>query len=300
MNKFNKVVEQYQQIQNKACRILSECDGEAIFSKDEWTKEIGKGLTRVITNGAKIEKGAINFSKVSGIFNQQMAKTIGVEGSNFSATGVSSIFHPQNPFSPIIHMNIRYFELDSGVYWFGGGIDLTPHYVDENQARYFHSQLKKVCDRYNINFYQDFKQQADNYFFIEHRDESRGVGGIFFDHLNSNSDLSFDELFEFTLELGLLYPKMYAEILDTTSSLQYEADQKEWQNYRRSRYVEFNLIYDRGTKFGLESNGNAESILVSMPPEAKWIYNYNVKPNSNEEKTMNFLKKGINWVNSND
>lgn len=297
MSNFNKVANHYQQIQEEACAILEQTEEKVVFSRDNWSKEIGEGLTRVIQGGDKIEKGAINFSKVAGAFSPQMAKTIGADGSHFEATGVSSIFHPKNPFSPIIHMNIRYFELDTGLCWFGGGIDLTPHYIDTKQVAGFHHRIKKLCDQFNTEYYPNFKKQADDYFFLKHRNETRGVGGVFFDHLKPTAKNNFNDLLNFTLALGKLYPEIYSELLKDTSHLSYNSGNKDWQDYRRSRYVEFNLIYDKGTKFGLESAGNAESILVSMPPQAKWLYNYNPKKESLEEKTMKFLKKGINWLN---
>ena len=296
MSNFEKVVEKYKEIQLRACSILEKCDTKSRFSNDNWTKDIGFGTTNVINKGAKIEKGAINFSRVSGECTPAMAKTLGKQGKTFSATGVSSIFHPTNPFVPIIHMNIRYFEINTGECWFGGGIDLTPHYVDISEAKVFHSKLKDICDKYNPSFYNNFKKNADDYFYIKHRSENRGIGGIFFDHLKPSDKNGFDSLLNFTLELGLQYPNIYSKILDSKSSLPYDENEIEWQNVRRSRYVEFNLIYDRGTKFGLETNGNTESILVSMPPNAQWVYNHSVKSNSNEEKTMNFLKKEINWL----
>ena len=297
MSHFNQVAEKFLNIQERACEIIETCDGKSLFSRDSWQKEIGSGLTRVMQFGDKVEKGAINFSKVQGKCTPTMNKTLGTDGEMFSATGVSSIFHPKNPWTPIIHMNIRYFELNTGEHWFGGGIDLTPHYVDVDEAANFHTQIKAVCDAFHPEFYADFKKQADDYFYLLHRNETRGVGGIFFDHLKPNTLYNFNTLLNFTLKLGELYPVLYGEILENKSKIPYTQNEVDWQHLRRSRYVEFNLIYDRGTKFGLESGGNTESILLSMPPSATWAYNYTPNVNSNEEKTMNFLKKGINWLN---
>lgn len=297
MSRFKEVATIFEKVQSEACDILENCDGGASFSQDKWSKDIGGGLTRVIQNGNKIEKGAINFSKVSGDFTPQMKKTIGSDGGKFSATGVSSIFHPKNPYSPIIHMNVRYFELDSGECWFGGGIDLTPHYIDTDEAKHFHKEVKKICSKNHKNFYGKFKAQADDYFYINHRKETRGIGGIFFDHEKPSRQQSFDLLLNFCVDIGELYPSIYSELLNKTYNISFGEAEIEWQSLRRSRYVEFNLVYDRGTKFGLESNGNTESILVSMPPTANWQYNHNPKNHSKEEKTMKLLKKGINWVN---
>lgn len=295
MDRFHRIADAFAQVQKQACLLLETTDGAAFFSNDAWQKEIGTGITRVIANGSKIEKGAINFSKVSGPVTPSMEATTGIAEGTFSATGVSSIFHPKNPLAPIIHMNIRYFELSNGKAWFGGGIDLTPHYIDVDEVRNFHQELKRVCDTFDASWYPDFKQQADNYFFIQHRNESRGVGGIFYDHLMAD-ERSWEKLFDFSVALGALYPELYAGILVKKGNLPYSPGQLLWQKHRRSRYVEFNLMYDRGTQFGLQSNGNVESILVSMPPDAQWNYKYLPPAGSEEEKTMNFLKKGINWL----
>jgi coproporphyrinogen III oxidase len=295
MDRFQRIADAFAQVQKQACLLLETTDGSAVFSNDAWQKEIGAGITRVITNGSKIEKGAINFSKVSGPITPSMETTTGLSDGSFSATGVSSIFHPKSPMAPIIHMNIRYFELSSGKAWFGGGIDLTPHYVDVDEARNFHQAVKTVCDAFDASYYPDFKKQADDYFFLQHRNETRGVGGIFYDHLLVNEH-SWQKLLDFSVALGKLYPEIYAVILNKKSTLPFSQKQEQWQKLRRSRYVEFNLMYDRGTQFGLQSNGNVESILVSMPPDAQWNYNYLPEPGSDEEKTMNFLKKGINWL----
>lgn len=296
MSNFNTVTAHYRKIQEEACAILEQCETSATFTRDPWNKKIGQGLTRIIQGGDKIEKGAINFSEVEGQVSNQMAQALEIEGSCFKATGVSSIFHPKNPFSPIIHMNIRYFELDNGNCWFGGGIDLSPHYIDRKQAGYFHRSIKKVCDDFNADYYALFKKQADEYFYLTHRNETRGVGGIFFDHLKPVTKQNFNELLNFTVQLGALYPRLYSQLLDDTYSAEYQQKNKDWQDIRRSRYVEFNLLFDRGTKFGLESGGNTESILASMPPQAKWAYNFEPDKDSYEEETLSLLKKGINWL----
>lgn len=295
MDRFQRIADAFAQVQKQACLLLETTDGAAVFSNDVWQKELGTGITRVIADGSKIEKGAINFSKVSGPITPSMEATTGLSEGSFSATGVSSIFHPKNPLAPIIHMNIRYFELSNGNAWFGGGIDLTPHYIDVDEARNFHHAVKKVCDVFDASYYPDFKQQADDYFFLQHRNETRGAGGIFYDHLMVDEQ-SWQKLLDFSVALGKLYPEIYADILNKKSILPFSQKQEQWQKLRRSRYVEFNLMYDRGTQFGLQSNGNVESILVSMPPDAQWNYNYSPESGSDEEKTMNFLKKGINWL----
>jgi len=292
-----EVAEQFRKIQEQACSMLESADEKAKFSFNPWEKKIGKGITRVMEGGLKIEKAAVNFSHVSGDYNPQLAQMDGKSAQHFSATGVSSIIHPVNPFVPIIHMNIRYFELNTGESWFGGGIDLSPHYVDEEEAAWFHRKLKNTCDLFDASFYPDFKKQADEYFFLPHRNETRGVGGIFFDHLEPTDANKYEKLFAFTVALGKLYPILYAEILEKKHYSAYSEKEKQWQYLRRGRYVEFNLLHDRGTKFGLASGGNTESILVSMPPNARWSYQHVPEPGSREQNTLGLLKKDIDWIN---
>lgn len=294
---FDEVSKNYVDVQENACVVLEQIEPETRFSRDKWNKEIGYGITRVLENGKFLEKAAVNFSNVSGKYTQQMAETAGQHGKYFNATGVSSIIHPVHPHAPIIHMNIRYFELDNGKKWFGGGIDLTPHYIDKQEAKYFHHQLKSLCDAFGDNFYSAFKEWADQYFYIPHRDETRGIGGIFFDQLEPDKNINFENLLEFTVRLGRLYPSLYTSIIKQKHNHDYTAKEKEWQLIRRSRYAEFNLVYDRGTRFGLESGGNAESILISLPPEVRWKYHVAPEKNSEEQKTLTLLKKGIDWIN---
>ncbi len=297
MSKVQQIASAYSELQKKICRILEKADGKASFTEHTWEKEIGSGSTCVIQNGNVIEKGAVNYSFVQGEFTPQMGKLLGEKASHYAVTGISSIIHPVNPHVPIIHMNIRYFELDNKTVWFGGGIDLTPHFVDVAEAKAFHQQLKTMCDKYSAAFYPHFKEWADNYFFIPHRNETRGIGGIFFDRMKPDHTISFEELLRFTLELGNTYPKIYAEIMQKKSKLSFTEAEKKWQQIRRGRYVEFNLVYDRGTKFGLESNGNTESILVSLPANASWEFNYKVETDSPEYHTLQMLRKEIDWVN---
>ncbi len=294
---FHQISEKYKAIQASICTSLEACDRTGIFSDDPWERSIGKGMTRVMQRGEKIAKAAVNYSSVQGLYNDELSKVGGSKGTFYQATGISSIVHPVNPYSPIIHFNIRYFQLSSGECWFGGGIDLTPHYVDEREAIWFHSRLKSICDAYHPSFYHDFKTEADNYFYSPHRDETRGVGGIFFDMLKPSNDLTFNDLLEFTLDLGKNYAPIYNSIITKNHTKPYGNRELMWQNIRRGRYVEFNLIHDRGTKFGLLSGGNCESILVSLPPMASWEYNFQVEKFSEEENTLNMLKKGIDWVN---
>jgi coproporphyrinogen III oxidase len=288
----------YQEIQDSICEGLVQADGKAKFEEELWQRDGGGGgRTRVMQNGNVIEKGGVNFSAVHGKLPESVKKAFKVDSDDFFATGVSIVMHPENPFVPIIHMNIRYFEMDEQTRWFGGGIDLTPHYVIPTDARFFHHRLKQSCDQFDASFYPKFKAIADDYFFIKHREETRGVGGIFYDRLKpENTGLDFNKILEFSKAIGNTFLPVYTELIDRNRDQEYTEEHKEWQYLRRSRYAEFNLVYDAGTKFGLETNGRIESILMSLPPLAKWNYNPQILAESEEEKTQSFLKKGINWV----
>jgi coproporphyrinogen III oxidase len=296
------IAEAYQQIQNEICAGLEQLDGSAVFVEEQWQREGGGGgKSRVMQNGAIIEKGGVNFSAVHGQLPDTIKNALKVEQHDFFATGVSIVIHPNHPLVPIIHMNIRYFEMESvpgkpAVKWFGGGIDLTPHYVIEEDARFFHNELKNVCDDFSDEAYHRFKVWADDYFYIKHRHETRGIGGIFFDRLTATEEHSWADIFTLSKAVGRSFLKIYTELVNRNRNKPFTPAQQEWQYQRRSRYAEFNLVYDAGTKFGLETNGRIESILMSLPPQANWVYNYQAQPGSEEEKTLNLLKKGINWV----
>jgi coproporphyrinogen III oxidase len=294
----DQVVAEYQKIQDTICAGLVTADGKSQFEEELWTRDGGGGgRTRIMQNGNVIEKGGVNFSAVYGKLPEAVKKAFKVDSEDFFATGVSIVIHPENPFVPIIHMNIRYFEMDEQTRWFGGGIDLTPHYVIDTDVRYFHHLLKNSCDQYNPSFYPKFKKQADDYFFIKHRAETRGVGGIFYDRLKpENTDMSFNEILDFSVAIGNTFLPAYTELIDRNRDREYSELEKEWQYIRRSRYAEFNLVYDSGTKFGLETNGRIESILMSLPPTTKWVYNYQAEENSAEADTLSKLIKGIDWV----
>ncbi len=287
----------YQDIQDRISLGLADIDGKP-FEEDLWNREGGGGgRSRILVEGNVFEKAGVNFSAVHGNLPENVKKAFKVDSDDFFATGVSLVIHPNNPWVPIIHMNIRYFEMSESVRWFGGGIDLTPHYVIPEDAKFFHQQLKNVCDQYHPNFYPKFKTWADDYFFIKHRQETRGIGGIFYDRLTpENTTLSFDNIYNFSLSLGYQFLPIYYELVNRNKNKSFTADDKQWQFQRRSRYAEFNLVYDSGTKFGLETNGRIESILMSLPPMAAWKYNYMPLKDSAEEQTLNLLKKGINWV----
>ena len=311
-----------QVLQNNICKALETADGKAFFSTEPWERpEGGGGISRVIQDGNVIEKGGVNFSAVHGAVPDFLRKETehaltqpsisplegeklsstkergdGEDNTTFFATGVSIVLHPKSPMVPIIHMNIRYFEMSNGVKWLGGGIDLTPHYVNEPDAKFFHQKLKEVCDQHHADYYSKFKNWADDYFFIPHRNETRGVGGIFFDRLVSDNEMSFEKNIAFWKAVGESFADIYTELIKRNRDLPFSENEKQWQLLRRGRYAEFNLVYDKGTKFGLETNGRTESILMSLPPLAAWQYNFIPQPGSPEAKTLSLLKKGINWV----
>ena len=297
-----QIAEQYQQIQNEICAGLELVDGVGKFQEEIWNRDGGGGgRTRIIQNGSVLEKAGVNFSAVHGKLPDSIKKAFGVSEDDFFATGVSIVIHPNSPWIPIIHMNIRYFEMlgETGkeMRWFGGGIDLTPHFVIEEDARFFHRSLKHTCDKFHSDFYSKFKNWADDYFFIKHRQETRGIGGIFYDRLNPQSTgLEWLDIFEFSKAVGRTFLPVYVELISRNKDKLVKEEEKIWQYQRRSRYAEFNLVYDAGTKFGLDTNGRIESILMSLPPQANWVYNFNAKPGSEEEKTLGLLKKGINWI----
>lgn len=292
----DSIAGELQALQSRICAAIESTDGQGKFSSEEWSREGGGGgITRILQHGNVLEKAGVNFSAVHGELPDNIMRALNVNSSQFFATGVSIVMHPVSPMVPIIHMNVRYFELGDGQWWFGGGIDLTPHYVVESDAHFFHSQLKSVCDKYDSAFYPKFKKWADDYFFIKHRNETRGIGGIFFDRLNEVSGHSKEVLFEFLISVGNTFAPVYTELIQRNRNLSYGENEKQWQLIRRGRYVEFNLVYDKGTKFGLDTNGRIESILMSLPDLASWKYDFKPLPESNEARTLRFLKKDISW-----
>ena len=303
INKEN-ITEWLKKLQDNICNALETEDGLAKFKEENWTREEGGGgRSRVIENGNVIEKGGVMFSAVSGktpdfLFKEKEHSVSGTsqQETTFFATGVSIVIHPQSPLVTIIHMNIRYFEMSNGTKWLGGGIDLTPHYIVDDDAQFFHTQLKNVCDKHHSSYYPKFKIWADDYFFISHRKETRGIGGIFFDRLNENEHLNFEQNFAFWQDVGEAFAQTYVALMNKNKNKIFTQEQKQWQLIRRGRYVEFNLVYDKGTKFGLETNGRIESILMSLPANASWIYDFKTKENSAEANTLSKLKKGINWA----
>lgn len=287
----------FREIQEEICTRIEAADGGGGFTRETWDHQGGGGgLTRIMRDGAVLEKAGVNYSGVAGTLTDEMAAGIGAEVSPFFATGVSIVMHPKNPHVPIIHMNIRYFETTKGTYWFGGGIDLTPHYVKPANAAFFHEKVKAVCDRFDPAYYPRFKQWADDYFYIPHRGETRGIGGIFYDRLQADAHHSKADILAFCLAVGRVFHEIYTALIAENRDLPFSEKEKEWQLMRRGRYVEFNLVYDRGTRFGLFGNGRTESILMSLPALASWEYDYNPAPGSPEADTLGLLKKGVDWT----
>jgi coproporphyrinogen III oxidase len=295
MTKEN-IIECFKGLQDSICESLEIADGGGKFEEDLWERPGGGGGRSRIFQGNVIEKGGVNFSAVHGAMPEKISEKLGLKAADFLATGVSIVLHPHSPKIPIIHMNVRYFEMSNGTWWFGGGIDLTPHYVVEADAKYFHEQLKTVCDKHNESFYPEFKKWADDYFYLKHRQETRGVGGIFFDRLSQQDGFTKENRFEFVKSIGEAFAPIYTHFMNQNKDLPFNENEKTWQMLRRGRYVEFNLVWDKGTKFGLDTDGRTESILMSMPPVANWVYNYEAQKGSEEEKTLGLLKKGIDWA----
>ncbi len=289
MNK-EKIAARFRDLQDRICAGLETADGVGKFQEDAWERtEGGGGKTRII-QGRHIEKGGVNFSEVHGPLSEKVSRMLEVGTGDFFATGVSIVLHPKNPKAPIIHMNVRYFETSSGNWWFGGGMDLTPHYIFPEEVETFHQKLRAVCDRFHPAFYTDFSAWADRYFYLPHRKESRGVGGIFFDRLNQKSGLEKEACLDFCLAVGDAFLPVYLPMIQKHKDEPYTEREMRWQSFRRGRYAEFNLIWDKGTKFGLETNGRTESILMSLPPVAQWEYDFHPEPGSPEEQTLNWLK----------
>lgn len=271
--------------------------GGATFVEDAWERPGGGGgRTRVLTAGKVWERGGVNFSQVEGEASPALKAQMNTKADRFWAAGVSLVLHPNNPHVPIVHMNVRHFALSDGTSWFGGGIDMTPHYVNPEEATRFHHVLKAACDAHPCADYVRFKDWADDYFFVPHRGETRGVGGIFFDHLGREgaTEAQWQAHKDFVFEVGNAFLPAYLPLVHENVAKAFSPQEREWQLHRRGRYVEFNLVWDRGTRFGLVSNGRTESILMSLPPEVKWTYDYDA--GRKERETLGWLKKGIDWA----
>ena len=292
-------------LQDAICKALDEVDGKSKFIEDEWQRAEGKGgggLTRVIQNGNVFEKGGVNTSVVYGLVTDKMRKHLGIDSSKWFAAGLSLVIHPVNPFVPTVHCNYRMFELydenDNLVdRWFGGGTDLTPYYLFEEDAKHFHQVYKNVCDQFDPSFYYKFKEVCDNYFVNTHRgNERRGIGGIFYDHQREDENHNVDFWINFAKACGHAFIDAYIPIVEKRKNIPYTNENKHWQEIRRGRYVEFNLVHDRGTLFGLKTNGRTESILMSLPPTVRFEYNYQPELGSEEYKLLEVCLHPKNWV----
>ena len=299
----DRMVKLVRETQDRICKVLREVDG-VDYREDEWLREEGGGgCSRVFSNGNVFEKAGVNVSVVMGKLSPDAAKSmgggteLGEKCLDFFAVGLSLVLHPKNPMAPTVHANYRYFErgnkLQSGTWWFGGGADLTPSYLFEEDAIHFHQVHKEVCGRHEIADYAKFKQWCDDYFYIRHRDERRGIGGIFFDDLKQGSK---DACFNFVEDCAESFLTAYIPILEKRMNQSFTPENKIWQEIRRGRYVEFNLVYDRGTSFGLNTNGRIESILMSLPETARWEYCHEPVSGSPEERMVEALKHPREWV----
>lgn len=291
-----------QYLQNTIVNAIETIDGEANFQEDIWERDAGGGgVTRVIEGGKVFEKGGVNISKVFGKLPEALQKQFGVGEANFFACGLSLVLHPKNPMVPTVHANWRYFEMYNSEgkvvkQWFGGGQDLTPYYLFEEDGTHFHSVCKKACDKHDLSFYPTFKEACDKYFWNTHRNEARGLGGLFFDYQMPNDLYSLEDRYNFVTEIGNSFLESYVPIVEKRKLIPFNQNQKDWQEIRRGRYVEFNLIHDKGTLFGLKTNGRIESILMSLPPVVQWKYNYQPEEGSEEQSLLTVLKNPKNWV----
>ncbi len=300
---FQELAEYFKSVQLNIVTALEELDGKK-FLKDDWIKDstqnlIGNGSTQILENGNIFERAGVGFSCVSG---QSLPKSASLERQHlsdckFNAMGVSLVLHPFNPYIPTIHFNIRFLVVNTpekDIWWFGGGMDLTPYYGFEEDCIHFHQICKNALDPFGNHLYPLFKKQCDNYFYLKHRNEARGIGGIFYDNFDS---LGFEKSLDVTKSVANSFLKAYLPIVEKRKSHSFNEQNREFQAFRRGRYVEFNLIFDRGTLFGLQSGGRTESILLSMPPKVQWGYNYQPQINTEEEKLYTDFLPAKDWLN---
>ncbi len=282
-------------LQTKICDALAEIDGRGSFGSDVWERPGGGGGTaRAISDGAIFEKAGVNVSVVHGDLPESLAAKMQVTESRFFATGISLVIHPVNPHIPTVHANLRYFENGNDDAWFGGGVDLTPYTGNTDAPQHFHTAMKSACDGIDPSYYPRFKQECDRYFYLRHRKESRGVGGIFYDYLRGSPETHFD----LQQSIGDAFLGAYLPIVEQNRDRAVTERERSFQLLRRGRYVEFNLVYDRGTLFGLETDGRIESILMSLPPHASWGYDVDMETNDSEKRLMSWLRTPIDWVTS--
>ncbi len=298
----NQFFEYIQKLQDTITTKLETVDGLAKFREDLWERpEGGGGRSRIIEKGAVFEKGGVNISAVHGALPQSMQNYFGVQDADFFACGLSLVLHPKNPMVPTVHANWRYFEMYNKKgqlvdQWFGGGQDLTPYYLFEDDAIHFHGICKRACDQHNADFYPLYKKKCDAYFWNAHRNEARGIGGLFFDYCKATESLAMQDWYNFVTAVGDSFLEAYIPIVIKRKDLEYTNKQKDWQEIRRGRYVEFNLVHDKGTLFGLKTNGRIESILMSLPPHVQWVYDHKPEPRSEEERLLTVLQQPKEWI----
>ena len=287
-------------LQQTICSEIELLDGGTVFEQDHWSRDDqrGNGISCIISNGNVFEKGGVNFSIIRGDKMPKSASALRpeLEGRQYTALGVSLVLHPDNPYIPTAHANVRFFVAEEQgkdpIWWFGGGFDLTPYYGFDEDAVHWHETAKKACIPFGDDVYPKYKKWCDDYFYLIHRNEQRGIGGLFFDDLNGD----FDNCFDFMKSVGSHFTEAYIPIAKKRMNTTFSEKEKDFQLYRRGRYVEFNLIYDRGTLFGLQSGGRTESILMSLPPKTQWSYQYKIEPGSEEEKLTSYFLKPRDWV----
>ncbi|MFC4633650.1 oxygen-dependent coproporphyrinogen oxidase [Dokdonia ponticola] len=298
----NQFVSYIHTLQDTITTRIEAIDGKATFQEDIWKRpEGGGGRTRVIENGNVFEKGGVNISQVHGELPATMQQYFGVKDANFFACGLSLVLHPKSPMVPTVHANWRYFEMynqDGEIVdqWFGGGQDLTPYYLFDEDAIHFHTVCKNACDAHDPTFYPTYKARCDAYFYNAHRNECRGIGGLFFDYLKKTEERSMQDWYHFVTTVGDSFLEAYVPIVERRKETAFAKAQKDWQEIRRGRYVEFNLVHDKGTLFGLKTNGRIESILMSLPPVVQWKYDHHPEEGSEEARLLEVLKNPKEWV----
>ncbi len=281
-------------LQDTICATLEVLDGRCHFREDLWSHPAGSGRTRVLQDGGLFERAGVNTSAVETDLPEGLARRLHVDPQRAFATGISLVLHPASPMVPTVHANFRYIELANGDFWFSGGADLTPWYLVERDAAQFHMTWKHVCDRHDLSWYPKFKKGCDEYFFLKHRGETRGIGGIFFDDLRGDREL----LWHFVQDCGNSFLQSYVPIVERRRHDVWSERERSWQLLRRGRYVEFNLLYDRATAFGLETDGRAESVLISLPPLVRWDYQADPQPGSREAVLVAALRSPREWINT--
>jgi coproporphyrinogen III oxidase len=292
---FDRSAKFFSELQNELCRALSDVDGAADFTTDAWQRPGGGGVARVLEGGALFEKAGVNWSSVDGDLPAEIADHMPGQGRTFRASGVSLVLHPRSPMIPTTHANFRCLTKGDAL-WFGGGADLTPYYFVRADVEHFHATLADACDRHRpVGDYDRFKSWCDDYFFLPHRNETRGVGGVFFDFLGAKAEHPLEAIFDFVRDLGRSFARAYIPIAQRRAPEPYGDAERTWQLRRRGRYVEFNLIHDRTTLFGLQTNGRVESILMSLPPLVRWDYDAQTQPGSPEAELLTHLR-ATDWL----